>query len=144
MKPCPRHFRRRGFAMLVAIAMLGLAAAVLVVLARHFAYEVARTRIVTNDAQLSQLLHAAAADAVIRSKDWPADAKSQDWDLQPPEILASQSPRISVALKAVGDQKAEVQIDAQLDSQRAATTLRFTHTDAGWTFASVEQPNPVE
>ena len=46
----------RGFAMLLALAMLALVAMLMVFLAQHFAYERQRTSAAATDAQLSQLL----------------------------------------------------------------------------------------
>ena len=54
----------RGFAMLLALAMLALVAMLMVFLAQHFAYERQRTSAAATDAQLSQLLFAASQDAL--------------------------------------------------------------------------------
>lgn len=136
-----RPAKPRGFAMLVALTMLALVAAVLVILARYFAYETFRTRAVGDDAQLSQLLHAAADDVLARSKTWGDVKPAEKWDLRVPGILVERGAGVSVEVRPLEGQNVQVTIDAQLDTLRAAQTLRFSRTGTGWGLSSVELPD---
>src|SRR5690348_961864 len=86
-KPLRRHPRsNRGFAMLLALAMLGLVAMLLIFLAHYFAWELKRTRSTTADAQLNQLLLAGAQDALSKSKS--TDLPKAPWTLALPTFLS--------------------------------------------------------
>jgi hypothetical protein len=127
--------------MIMALVMLGLVAVLLVVLARYFAYENIRTRGVTGDAQLSQLLLAGALDTEARAKSWDATPRTETWQLELPNLLSGNGAKVTLAAHPAEDGSSIVNIDAQFGLQKAAQTLRLRHESAGWTLASAEIPS---
>jgi Tfp pilus assembly protein PilX len=128
----------RGFAMIMALAMLGLAAIMLIVLAQYFAYQQTRTRTVTADAQLSQLLLAAAYDTLAHSRSWPAAPAAQTWKLDLPKTLSTQNARVAINAQPSAPDAVTVNIDASFDNQQAAQTLHLRHSASGWQIASAQ------
>lgn len=128
---------RRGFAMLMALAMLALVAATLTLLSRHFAYEVTRTRLVTEDAQLSQLLLAGAQDVMQRSKQWPQAVQPASWQIELPEILADSGGKLSVDLHN-SQSGSDATIEGRIGRAVAVQTLHLRHVDGSWAVVSVE------
>jgi Tfp pilus assembly protein PilV len=133
-----RNRKNRGFAMLMALAALGLVSVTLLVLSRQFAYDMTRTQTVTREAQLSQLLLAGAQDAAQRSRSWSAHAQKEQWQIELPREL-SPAAKLSVELSSAGDEKADVVIEAKVDAQAAVQTLHFRHADGNWGVESVER-----
>jgi hypothetical protein len=123
--------------MLMALAMLALVAATLLLLSRHFAYQVTRTRLAAQDAQLSQLLLAGAQDATQRSKTWPQAVQPAAWQIELPKVLADSGAKLSVELKAsqIG---ADATIEARTSAGIAIETLHFRRADGAWTVGSAE------
>jgi hypothetical protein len=69
-----RSARTRGFAMVMAIVLVGMVATTLVALSAGFAHQATRTRLLAEDAQLRQLLLAGTQIAAARLHDSrPAD-----------------------------------------------------------------------
>jgi hypothetical protein len=130
--------KNRGFAMLMALAMIGLVSITLVVLSQEFAFDMKRTQIVTRDAQLSQLLLAGAQEAMQRSRDWPETPRNTSWQIELPQTLSHAAAKLTSELHAAGDQKVDVTIEAIIASQMAVQTLHFKHTDRGWEVDSAE------
>jgi hypothetical protein len=130
--------KRRGFAMLMALAILGTVAVTLLVLSRHFADDVLRTRNVTREAQLSQLLLAGAEDAMQRSRNWSGPPQKQQWEIELPRELSSSSTKLSVDLTPMDDRKADLIIEAQMGRQAAVQTIHFQLADDTWAVKSVE------
>ena len=134
-----RHNRKnRGFAMLMALGMLGLVSMTLIVLSQQFAYDVTRTQAASRDAQLSQLLLAGAQDASQRSHDWPEQPQNGKWQIELPQALSQSGAKLAIELRASGEGKADVTVDAAMGSQSAVQTLHFKHADRGWVVDSAE------
>ena len=131
-----RHKQPRGFAMLMALAMLGLVAMLLVFLAHYFAWEQKRTRTVSADAQLSQLLLAGAQDALAKVKS--SDLPQNPWNLDLPKPLADEKAAVKLTPHAESPQTATITIDAHYDAQQASQTLHLHKAEAGWTLGSAE------
>jgi Tfp pilus assembly protein PilX len=128
----PKH--SRGFAMLMALAMLGLVAMLLVFLAHYFAWEQKRTRTVSADAQLSQLLLAGAEDALAKTKS--SDLPKDPWNLELPKPLADEKATVALTPHLESPDTADIVIDAQLDAQKASQTLHLRKSSSGWTLNS--------
>ncbi|HSZ56755.1 MAG TPA: hypothetical protein VK797_13895 [Tepidisphaeraceae bacterium] len=134
-----RNRKNRGFAMLMALAALGLVSVTLLVLSRQFAYDMTRTQTVTREAQLSQLLLAGAQDAAQRSRSWIGQPQKEQWQIALPQELSPAAAKLSVELSPAGDQKADVVIEAKVGPQAAVQTLHFRHADGNWGVESVER-----
>jgi len=131
-----RPKKSRGFAMLMALAMLGLVAMLLVFLAQYFAWEQRRTRAITADAQLSQLLLAGARDALAKAKssDLPKDA----WTLDLPKPLADEKSSVTLTPHLDSADAATITIDAEHDTQKASQALHLIKRSSGWVLSSAE------
>ena len=133
-----RRHNNRGFAMLMALAALGVVAVTLLVLSRHFADDMLRTRNLTREAQLSQLLLAGAQDAVQRSHSWSAELQKQEWQIKLPAELSSSGAKLSIALVPSSDQKVDATIEAKMGRGIAVQTLHFKLAEGNWIIESVE------
>ena len=125
------HRGRRGIAAVTAIVLLGLVAAALLVVSTAVVADGRRTRAAVADAQLRQLLLAAAADAAARSESWAAEVEPQSWSLALPPSLAQDGASAKVSATPAGED-VEVRVEAQLPQRRAGQTLRFRRADGRW------------
>jgi hypothetical protein len=123
--------RRRGMATVTAIALLGLAAVAMLAVSAAVAGDARRTRYATADAQLRQLLLAAAADAADRSDSWPADVSAESWQLAIPPTLAQNGASANLSVARAGD-GVEVRVEAHYLKRRGGQTLRFRRTGERW------------
>lgn len=135
----PKHPRKnRGFAMLLALAMLGLVAMLLIFLAHYFAWENKRTRSINADAQLNQLLLAGAHDAWAKAKTWQGAPPTEPWKLDLPKALAEDHATVSLASHSDSAENVTVTVDAHYDNQQASQTLHLQHGTGGWGLKSAE------
>jgi hypothetical protein len=124
--------RRRGLATVTAIALLGLVAVAMLAVSAAVVGDARRTRYEAADAQVRQLLLAAAADAAERAAAWPADVADDSWQLALPATLA-QSGGASVKLSlAHAGETLEVRVDAHYLTHRGGQTLRFRRSAERW------------
>ena len=122
--------RRRGFAMIIAITLLGLVAATLAMLATHFFLEAQRTRTHNADAQVRQLL--IAGQAVARAQaDSLAAGKSIEVPL-PPQLTQQQ------AKLTIAGAPANIQITAEYQARRASQQITLARDGTSWKLASAE------
>ena len=131
----PKH---RGFAMLMALAMLGLVAMLLIFLAHYFAWENKRTRSINADAQLNQLLLAGAQDALAKAKTWQGGPPTEPWKLEVPKSLAEDHATVSLATHSNSPDTTTVTVDAHYDNQQASQTLHLQKATGGWELKSAE------
>jgi hypothetical protein len=107
----------------VAVALLAVSTAVVA--------DSRRTRAATADAQLRQLLVAAAADAAARSQSWPDRVQPQDWSVALPPSLAGDGTAVKVSAAQAGE-SVSVRVEAQHLGRRAGQTLKFRRADGRW------------
>ena len=128
MTRIPAHHRRRAFAAVTAIVMIGLVASTLAALAVMFAADARRTRAASTEAQLRQLLIAGAADVQQR-----LDKGETCFDVKLATPAEGQ-----VTLKAVAEaDKVEATIVATIRSRAAQQTIRFARDEKRWTLNDV-------
>jgi len=123
---------RRGFAIILAIAMMALASATIVVLTRQLGFEVTRTRLAVTDAQLRQLLVAGGRDAVAHAREWGKEAGVSDWQIDLPQPLKTQGATLMLGSRPVSPTMAEIRMDAQIEDRKISQTLHFSHAAGGW------------
>ena len=123
--------RRQGLATVTAIALLGLVAVSLLAVSAAVVGDARRTRYATADAQVRQLLLAAAADAAERSASWPADVAADSWELPVPASLAQGGGSVKLSLAHAGE-RLEVRADAHYLRRRGGQTLRFRRAAERW------------
>ena len=133
-----RNRRARGFAMLAAIAMLGIVGAILAALTGQFSYEVHRTGRAFQEAQLRQLLHAGAQDAIERARSWGDTLTAEKWTVELPSPLAPAGAQIASRLLPIDATHTDVEIEAHLDNRSATQVLHLTRSSSGWTASGAE------
>lgn len=126
-----RSSRRRGIAAVTAIVLLGLVAVALLAVSTAVVADGRRTRAATADAQLRQLLIAAAADAAARSRSWPDRVEPQDWSVALPPALSGDGTSVKVSAAPSGEGVA-VRVEAQHLGRRAGQTLQFRRAGGRW------------
>ena len=131
--------KSRGFAMLAAIAMLAVVAAVLAALTGQFGGEIRRTRRAFQDAQLRQLLHAGAQDAIERARSWDGAPKAGGWTVQLPQPLAGgDGARVRSQVHSMNETQADIEIEAHFDDRTATQVLHLTRSGGTWSAAGAE------
>ena len=131
-----RRAKNSAFAAVTAIVLLGLVATALASMAMMFAADARRTRAAAADAQLRQLLIAAAADVQQRLD---KGQSSFDVKLAAP---AEANIHLSAAAAAADNNGVRTVITVQLGPRTAAQTLRFTRDGERWKLAAVELQSP--
>ncbi|HXE55742.1 MAG TPA: hypothetical protein VN541_22150 [Tepidisphaeraceae bacterium] len=128
-----RRFRHsRGFATLVALALLGMVAAVTALLITNLRFAVMRTSLMPQDAQLRQLLLAGARDVAARARQWGAQPPRDSWSIQLPSDLADQHAGVTIHPSEAGADAVIVQVEARFDSRRAGESVRLNRGGARW------------
>ncbi len=130
MKHTSCQNNRRGFATIMAIMLIILVGAILAMLATFFVAEARRTRSEAADAQLRQLLTAAAAMAM---SDPNLD---QNYLIEIPAQL--QQAEASVSATRSND-VASVVIEAKLGKRKASEVLTFKREGERWVLTGVTQ-----
>jgi len=139
---CPSSFQKRhGIATLMAIVLIGLVGATLAGMAVFSGNELKRTRRLTDEARLRQLLLAGAADTVSRSREWKDATPTAAWSLVLPDELASDA-KVKVQCKSVGEGIVVARILAQYENHVMQQTLRFQLLTGAWKLASTELQSP--
>jgi hypothetical protein len=134
MKPRPR----KGIAVILAVAMLGLVSVALLSITHALAYDFTRTRLTTQDAQLRQLLLAGAQEAVAAAKGWNADSLPSKWSMHLPASLVEQGAGVSFELEAIEGGQRKVIVTARLGTREQMQSITFRRTDEGWRVFSIE------
>ena len=132
--PRRRPPQKRGFAMLLALAMLGLVAMLLIFLAHYFAWELKRTRSTTADAQLNQLLLAGAQDALSKSKS--TNLPKAPWTLALPTSLSDAHATVTLTPTLDSPDNATITIDAHYNTQQASQSLHLQKSNNAWRLTS--------
>jgi hypothetical protein len=118
--------RRRGFAGILAIALIILVSGALVVLGQSFAAEVIRTEGHKRDAQLRQLLIAASAVAVHR-----ADHPGEGEQVTLPAALSGEDAEMFVRPSGTGERR-EAAVRVRLAGRELAQELTLVRADGRW------------
>jgi hypothetical protein len=138
--PCPTC-RRRAFATIMAIVLIGLVVASLAAVTAAVTADVRRTRQLGADTQFRQLLLAGAADAAAHAKAWGDAPAPQSWALALPQALTEQGYRVqlSVVLPSAppGADAVEVRVDATGPNLTKLQTLRFVRSAEEWKLRDV-------
>lgn len=135
--------RCRGLVTLMALAVLAVAAVAITSVASLTAVHLDRTGAAGRDAQLRQMLTAAATVAAQRVDAWtPADA-NRTYVVPLPEALIE---REGVALvwfeRVIADVERIAHVQASLDGQRAGQTLRFVRGRDRWSLYDARLGGP--
>lgn len=133
-----RPTRSRGFAIIVAIAMLALVGAAILVITREFSFNMTRTRLATQDAQLRQLLLAGAQDATIRARGWGGEVALSTWQIDLPQPLKQDGATLSLEARPVSSIAVEIRIDARIERRQSSQLLYFNRHDERWTLTDAE------
>ena len=129
-RPFPRIIpRRRGFALINAIVLLGLIATLLVTMTSHMRMQIRRDASAEQEAQFRQLL--LAGQTVARQTLDPANPQRCEVPV-PPELTA-RSATITTARDAA--QPSQILIQATLDGQSRQQRLYYTLSPQGWQLA---------
>jgi len=139
--------RRRGFATVTAIALIGLTAMAVVAITTELITDARRTQNAEIETQLRQLLLAGADEAGRNLEAWaaaPAEGKpGKELPMTLPSTLASDG-ALKLTLhqpgSAAGDsQTIEVRVDATWCGRRAAETLRYRRAGGAWMLEEVRR-----
>ena len=125
-----RH--RRGFTMLIAIALLGLVGSALLLLTRQLAAEGRRTRATYDEAQLRMLLIAGADDAAEHGKAWNNAPAAENWQMALPQSMADSNASVSLSSRSSEADTIEVLIVARFRGREAMQVLLFHHSEEAW------------
>jgi hypothetical protein len=129
--------QRRGFSVVIAMAILGLVGVALLLLTREVGYEFQRTRIADRDAQLRQLLLAGAQDVVSRAVEWGPDWKAEKWSMSVPRALANQDASLSFESSRTADDIRRVTVIARLQDREKVQSLLFVQRHNMWELSTV-------
>lgn len=133
-----RSTHRRGFAMIIAITMLALAGAAILVITRQFGAEITRTRLSATDAQLRQLLLAAAQDVRDRAREWPPAPAAAQWTIEPATALEQDGAVVSLRSLPLSPTAMQVQIDARIGQRNGGQLLHLIRSPDGWSITDAE------
>jgi type II secretory pathway component PulK len=124
---------RRGFATLYAIALLGLVAVALTLLTKQVGYEIRRTKLASDDAQLRQLLLAGARSTLEHASRWGDAPTSESWQLDLPSSLAEKEDSLTIVCTPGESGEVNGEITARVDRRTALQTLRLKRSAQNWT-----------
>ena len=125
--------RRNGFAILMAIALLAIVGMAIISVSSVFAAQIRRTRDTQADAQIRQLLLAAAPIASERLGQWDGNNGQPMMVDLPPELADCQ---LSIRFAPGADGDATVDVQASIGKRQGFETLRYAHRGAGWELTS--------
>ncbi|HEY8668603.1 MAG TPA: hypothetical protein VIL86_18295 [Tepidisphaeraceae bacterium] len=131
--------KRRGFAALTAIALLGLIAVALAAGGVMFAADARRTMAAQIDAQLRQGLIAGGDAVQARTAKWKENAAAEKFDLVLPPNLASLDAAVSVEIIAK-PAMVEAHVTAKIGRRNSAQTLQLERKGGKWELTAVIQP----
>ena len=118
---------RRGFALIVAITLLGLVGATLAVMATTFAGEVRRTQNMAAETQLRQMLIAGEAVAQTRA----GSVITQPIAVHLPAQLGN-------AKLTISGQAAKMRIEAEYEGRHASQVIAFVKDGGKWKTAETQ------
>ena len=128
-----RSGRKRGVAALTAILLLALVAATLATVATFFITENRRTRAQATEAQLRQLLTAAATVAKDRLNNATADG---EYVIALPAELDADGVKLTITLQR-DNEYASAYVHAKLQERSSEQTLRFERRGGKWQITDV-------
>ena len=133
-----RHRHPRGFAMLAAIAMVGLVAVAMAAAASIFRLDLRRTADSLHDAQARQLL--LAGERAVRARLGNGVPTGDDFDVQLPVALRAEGAVLHARLTRAGaEDTVEATVESTLAGRMTRQTLRYRRGSAGWQIVSAVQ-----
>ena len=129
---------RRGFAAIMAVALLALVAVTAIALFAAASTDYHRTQYAQQSAQLRQMLLAGAAQVMQESKDWTAQAKEAKHPIQLPDELSRQGASATFTVIARNDGKCEVNLVATLGVHHAGQVLTLERQNEKWKIISAQ------
>lgn len=120
--------RRRGFAMITAIVLLSLTAMTITILGVTVLSQGRRTRILTEDAELRELLTAGAAFA----KSQIQSNSTGHFPVPLPETLAHDSAELTVDIRSDSVSARSADIEASLPHHHQSERVTFESRDGIW------------
>ena len=132
--------QRRGFILLLALAMLALVGIAILALAAACSSDGQRTMYRSQRAQLDELLLAGTAEAMAHLKN-AVPTTGQWWETELPQTLTEQQAELVTTVDSVaanGD--VTLNIHTTITNRSAEQTLRFSHGSDGWKLISAEVP----
>lgn|GEM_PF-2044557 len=135
----PKKHRRRGFASFTAVALLGMSAVALTMLAAHTIRQSKRASNLASDAQLRQLL--AAGEIYLASLTPDQLNKLTPIQAQLPEPLATQYAVLTITpVVASAGAPAAYDIQAQINGRTASQTLAYDSQARNWQLQQIVLP----
>ncbi|HEX8525087.1 MAG TPA: hypothetical protein VF669_22740 [Tepidisphaeraceae bacterium] len=128
-----RTSSRSGFALFIAVTLLGLVAVTLVILATLVAADARKTRSAVTEAQLRQLLLAGEAIAQTRL----SSGATVQGDVELPAELKTSGAKLTIT----GDAP-KTRIEAQCAGKPAVQEIAFIKSGDAWTITSVQLDVP--
>jgi type II secretory pathway pseudopilin PulG len=138
MTPQRLPHSRRALATVFSLTILGLVAATLTASAMLLGNDIRRTRQLQSDAQLRQLLLAAATTAVSDVKGWSDGNAGKTWSMTLPTDPRLQSATITIHFAPAPSGMLNLHITAALDNRQAAEDLRFHHSADHWELTDIQ------
>jgi hypothetical protein len=126
---------RRGFALIVAIALVAMVAMTIASIGFVMRTEVLRTRAAGDEAQLRQLLLAGTQTA--RARLAAAGGKA-DGAMALPDSLAGAGASVSLTEESTAADQAAVRIEASLGSRRLSQVVHFVQKSGAWQVDAAE------
>lgn len=129
---------RRGFASLMAVALLGLVAVTVMALFALASTDYRRTQYAQQSAQLRQMLLAGATQVMQESKDWPVAPQLPAHSIQLPDELARQGATVTLTIMPHNDGTCEALLAATLGTHRASQMLTLQRQNEKWKIIRAE------
>jgi hypothetical protein len=121
--------RRSGFAMILAVALLGMIAMTLTAIGITCSMQAMRTRTLAQEAQLRQLLLAGAQAAHARLQ----ASAAVDGPVKLPDDLSQVGDKlILIARPSADSDQAIIEIRAALDQHGSSQTVHFSRQNGAW------------
>jgi hypothetical protein len=128
MKRLPHH--NRGFALIIALALTGLLAVVVLILTRAMAADLRRTAEGQVQQQLDELL--LAGQVVVHSHLAAAAATTVYTPIPLPALLAAHDARLAYRITQADQGQIRATVTAQIGPAATGQTLIYQNTPAGW------------
>ena len=129
---------RRGFASLLAVALLGLVAVTAVALFALASADYRRTQYNEQTAQLRQMLMAGATEVVNESTGWPAAPQVTSRSIALPDELARQGGAMTFTVLSHNDETCEARIVATLGPHHASQVLTLQRQNEKWKISGAQ------
>jgi type II secretory pathway component PulK len=123
-----KHTRRRGFALIIAITLIGLLGITIGTIGIAMRTDVLRTRQAVDDAQLRQLLLAGAQQARARL----AGATPVDGAMTLPQEIAGDGASVQLTQESTASDQSAVRIDASVGKRQLSQVVHFAHRNDTW------------